>query len=119
MKSTRNTFAEGYRTMKLLSRVLTAAVLIALAVTAGVWLARPPLAAATGRPTKIIPEPAEAPLPIPGVPAVSLTTPTITNVPVEVEIVAEPASRCRQTGAKSKPPQSTCQPRRRGLFRRR
>ena len=107
--------------MKLLSRVLTAAVLIALAVTAGVWLGRPPLAAATGRPTKIIPEPAEAPLPIPGVPAASPTTPTFINVPVEVEIVAKAASEplAAKTGAKSKPPQSTCQPRRRGLFRRR
>ena len=57
--------------MKLLSRILTAAVLIALAVTAGVWLARPPLAAATARQTEIVSEPAEAPLPIPApIPAV-------------------------------------------------
>ena len=63
--------------MKLLSRILTAAVLIALAVTAGVWLARPPLAAATARQTKIVSEPAEAPLPIPApIPAVPVVRPT-------------------------------------------
>ena len=112
--------------MKLLSRILTAAVLIALAVTAGVWLARPPLAAATARPTKIIPEPAEAPLPIPApIPAVPVarpTTPTIIEVPVEVEIAAAApvADHRRPCAAEPKPkPQSNYQPARRGLFRRR
>jgi hypothetical protein len=113
--------------MKLLSRILTAAVLIALAVTAGVWLAHPPLAAATGHPTKIIPEPAGAPLPIPApIPAVPIarpTTPIIIEVPVEVEIagaapVAEPPPTMRAAETKPKP-QSNYPPARRGLFRRR
>ena len=104
--------------MKLLSRILTAAVLIALAVTAGVWLARPPLAAATGRPTKIIPEPAWAPLPIPAAPK-----PTIIEARVEAEIAATAAPKPPAVKLTEKPaetrPQPNCPPRRRGLFRRR
>jgi hypothetical protein len=113
--------------MKLLSRILTAAILIASAVTAGVWLARPPLAAATARQTKIVSEPAEAPLPIPApipaVPVVRPTTPTIIEVPVEVEIaVAAPVAESPPTMSAAEPkpkPQSNYPPARRGLFRRR
>ena len=112
--------------MKLLSRILTAAVLIALAVTAGVWLAHPPLAAATGHPTKIIREPAGAPLPIPApisaVPIARPTTPLIIEVPVEVEIAAPAAAVSKPPAIKSNEPtpqpQPACQPRR-ARFRRR
>ena len=98
--------------LELLNRALTAAALVALAITLGVWLTRAPLAAApAATPVKIAPEPTLAPPPAPVQPA---TTPTIIAVPVEVEIAAEPPA------VKPKPElQPINPPRRRGLFRRR
>jgi hypothetical protein len=103
---------------KLLSRVLTAAVLIASAVTAGVWLARPPLAGPVAAPAKIIPEPTWAPLPISAAPK-----PTIIEARLEAEIAATAAPKPPAVKPTEKPaetrPQPNCPPRRRGLFRRR
>lgn len=99
-------------TMTLLNRILTATALVALAVTLGAWLTRAPLTAApAAMPVKIAPEPISAPPP----PMPEVATTTI-EVPVEVEVAAAepPAGK----PAESKP-QPTCQPRRRGMFRRR
>ncbi len=100
----------------LLSRLITAAALVALAVTLGVWLNRPPLTTAPDAPppVKIITEPILAPPPAP-----STVTPAIIEVPVEVEIAAAtepPTVTSAQPRPKSK---SACPPHRRGLFRRR
>ena len=102
--------------LDLLNRVITAAALVALAVTLGVWLTRSPLTAApAASPTKIAPEPILAPPPFPVRPA---ATPTIIEVPVEVEIAATEPPTAKPAEPKPEP-QSTDQPRRRGLFRRR
>jgi hypothetical protein len=100
----------------LLSRLITAAALVALAVTLGVWLNRPPLTTAPDAPlpVKTIPEPILAPPPAP-----STVTATIIEVPVEVEIAAAtepPTVTTAQPKSKLKP---ACPPLRRGLFRRR
>jgi hypothetical protein len=108
--------------LDLLNRVLTAAALVALAVTLGVWLTRAPLTAAPATtPVKIAPEPILAPPP----PAPPTVTPTIIEVPVEVEIAAEadepPAAKPTKEKLAEPTPKSkaACQPGRRGLFRRR
>jgi uncharacterized protein (DUF58 family) len=111
---------------ELLNRVI-AALLITLAVTAGIWFARPPLAAA---PATVIPEPGGAPLPIPApipvAPAGRRTTLTTIEVPVEVEIATgPPAVQAAEKPSETKPsetkpkPQTNCRPSRRGWFRRR
>ncbi len=107
--------------LDLVRRVLTAATLVALAVTLGVWLTRSPLtAAAPPVPTKTTPQPRLAP---PSVPISPDATPAAIEVPVEVEIAAPaaaapepPAAKPAETKPESHP---ACQPRRRGLFRRR
>jgi hypothetical protein len=108
--------------LDLLNRVLTAAALVALAVTLGVWLTRAPLTAAPATtPVKIAPEPILAPPP----PTPPTVTPTIIEVPVEVEIAAEadepPAAKPTKEKLAEPTPKSkaACQPDRRGLFRRR
>ena len=96
--------------LDILSRTVTAAVLVALAITLGVWLTRAPLTASPpAAPVKIVHEPTLAPPPPPTV------TPTVIEVPIEVEIAATdpPAA---ETKAESRP---VSQSRRRGLFRRR
>jgi len=97
--------------LDLLNRTITAAALVALAITLGVWLTHAPLTAAPAA------EPVLAPPPVPVRPA---TTPTIIEVPVEVEIAAIADPSPAATPAEPKPePKSASQPRRRGLFRRR
>jgi hypothetical protein len=96
--------------LDILSHTVTAAVLVALAITLGVWLTRAPLTASPpAAPVKIVHEPTLAPPPPPKV------TPTVIEVPVEVEIAATepPAAEAK---AESRP---TYQPRHRDLFRRR
>jgi hypothetical protein len=105
----------------LLSRAITAATLIALAVTLGIWLSRAPLTAAPATtPVKTAPEPTLAPLPAtPAVTPPAPIMPAVIEVPVEVEIadVSEP------TAAKPAEPKSesypTSRPRHRGPFHRR
>ena len=93
--------------LDLLNRAVTAAALVALAVTLGVWLTRSSLTAAPPTPSKAAPKPTLAP-PQPR------TTTSTTEVQIEVEIappfpVAKPAE-----------PRPTSKPfRGRGLFRRR
>jgi len=100
---------------KLLNRVITAAALLALAAALGVWLGRPPVTAAPPAqtdaarvevPAAVAPEPTLAPLPL------AVPTKTATTGPVKVEIT--PAAAPAEADL-----QRTCQPRRRGLFRRR
>jgi hypothetical protein len=99
---------------KLLSRILTAAVLTAAAVAFGVWLNRPPLAAAPAITTEAVLAPTLAPPPIPAVPAITI------DVPVEVEIAAAPpAIKPAEKPADPKQLKTNCQPSRRGWFRRR
>jgi hypothetical protein len=125
--------------LDLLNRALTAAVLVALAVTLGVWLTRSPLTAAPlpvapapvlptvkPAPAEALATPTLAPLPLPA-PAT-----TTTEVQVEVEIaplpippatpvVADPPPAA-PPAAKPAEPQNThssYQGRGRGLFRRR
>jgi hypothetical protein len=116
----------------LLNRVITAAALVALAVTLGVWLTRSPLTAAPAaippaatpvppsvKAAEALPESTLAPLPPP--------TATTTEVQLEVEIAPAapiaadpPAVKATEKPANGKAePQSNYQPRRRGLFRRR
>jgi hypothetical protein len=118
--------------LDLLNRVITAAALVALAVTLGVWLTRSPLTAAPAaippaatpvppsvKAAEALPEPTLAPLPPP--------TTTTTEVQLEVEIAPAapiaadpPAVKATEKPANGKAePQSSYQPRRRGLFRRR
>jgi hypothetical protein len=101
--------------LDLLNRAITAAALIALAVTLGVWLTRAPLTAAPATtPVKTAPEPTLAPPP-----PQPTVTPTVIEVPVEVEIAAAaepPVAKPAEPEAQSKP---LFQPRHRGLFRRR
>ena len=125
----------------LLNRVITAAALVALAVTLGVWLTRSPLTAAPAattpptvaplpspvksiRPAEALCEPTLAPLPPPA--AVTPNTVT-TEVQVEVEIAPQPIPpapvvtdppAAKPADAKAEP-QSNYQPRRWGLFLRR
>ena len=104
--------------LDLLNRVITAAVLAALAITLGVWLTHTPLTAApAAAPVKIAPEPTLAPPPAPVRPA---TTPAVIEVPVEVEIAtaADPPPAAAPTAPKPEPKPAS-QPHRRGLFRRR
>jgi hypothetical protein len=103
----------------LLNRALTAAALVALAVTSGVWLTRSPLTAATPAPAEAEESPALAPLPLPAPAA------TTTEVQIELEIaspttpvVADPPPAAKPAETKREP-QNTYQPRRRSLFRRR
>lgn len=104
----------------LLSRLITAAALVALAVTLGVWLNRPPLTTAPDAPptVKIIPEPILAPPPAP-----SRVIPTTIEVPLEVEIAAQAAAVPEPPAVKLVEPRTEpCparQPRRRGIFGRR
>lgn len=103
--------------LDLLKRIITATVLVALAVTLGVWLARAPLTtAAPAAPLKIAPEP--TPAPPPPVPVRPVTT--VIEVPVEVEIAAaaEPPSVATTTEPKPEPKPASLL-RRRGLFRHR
>jgi hypothetical protein len=101
----------------LLNRTITAAILVALAITLGVWLTRAPLAAApAAKPVKIAPEPTLAPPPAP----VQLsTTPTIIAVPVEVEIAAPADPSAIAPADATSEPSPAYHPHRRGLFRRR
>ena len=97
--------------LDILSRTVTAAVLVALAITLGMWLTRAPLTASPpAAPVKIVHEPTLAPPPPP-----PKVTPTVIEVPVEVEIAATepPAAEAK---AESRP---AYQPRHRDLFRRR
>ena len=76
--------------LELLNRVLVAAALVAVAITTSVWLTREPLTAAPAAqpPARIAPEPIPAPPP----PARPIATPTILEVPIEVQIAdAAPA----------------------------
>ena len=128
--------------LDLLNHALTAAALVALAVTLGVWLTRAPLTATPPavpavapvpppakplRPAEAMPEPlAPRPLPAPA-------TPTTVTAEVEIEyeiaplpipptpVVAAPPAKTEPPAAKpAEPPQSNCQPYgRRGWFRRR
>jgi len=109
--------------INLLNRALTAAALVALAVTSGVWLTRSPLTAATPAakpaPAETEESPALAPPPLPAPAA------TTTDVQIEVEIaspttpvVADPPPAAKPAETKREP-QNTYQPRRRSLFRRR
>jgi len=103
----------------LVNRVLTAAALVALAVTLGVWFTRPPLTAAPATPpVKIAPEPILAPRPTP-----PIVAPTTIEVPVEVEIAASTATVPESPTAKPVEPKTVprpaCQPLRRGIFGRR
>jgi hypothetical protein len=120
----------------LLNRVITAAALVALAVTLGVWMTRSPLTAAPAatpptvaplpspvksiRPAEALREPTLAPLPPPAVVTPSTVT---TEVQVEVEIappLISPAPVVTDPpAAKPAKPQSNYQPRRWGLFLRR
>ena len=116
--------------LETLNRALTAAVLVALAVTLGVWLTRSPLTAAPlpvapapvlptvkPAPSEALATPTLAPLPLPA-PAT-----TTTEVQVEVEIaplLIPPAPVVTDPPAANlAEPQSNYQPRHRGLFRRR
>ena len=102
--------------LDLLNRTITAVVLVALAITLGVWLTRAPLAAApAATPVKIAPEPISAPPPVPVEPA---TTPTVIEVPVEVEVAAAAEPLAAKPAEGTSKPRPTYQPRRRGLFRR-
>jgi len=103
----------------LVNRVLTAAALVALAVTLGVWLTRSPLtAAAPATPAKIAPQPILAPPPTP-----PTVTPTTIEVPLDVAITAPVAAVPEPPAAKlvepNTEPRPACQPRRRGIFGRR
>ena len=113
--------------LDLLNRVITAAGLVTLAVTLGVWLSRPPLTAAPpSAPAKAAREPTPAPPPIPSGPPRTATT----EVQIEVEI-APPASAAADSSVTGPAPRAVkpawpkCEPqprrqsRRRGLFRRR
>lgn len=101
--------------LDLLNRVITAAALIALAVTLGVWLTRAPLTAAPATtPVKAAPEPNLAPPPPP-----PTVTPTVIEVPVEVEIAAAAEPPAAKPAEPNPEPRPVSQPHRRGLFRRR
>ena len=92
--------------LDLVNRAITTVALVALAVTLGVLLARAPLTAAPAAPSvKIAPEPTLAP------PSLPTMTPSVIEVPIEVEIAA-----AAEPKPESKP---IYQPHRRGLFRRR
>ena len=111
--------------LDLLNRALTAAVLVALAVTLGVWLTRSPLTAA---PLPVAPAPV---LPtVKPAPAEALATPTLAPLPLpapattttEVQVEVEIAPLPIPPAAKPAEPQKThssYQGRGRGLFRRR
>jgi hypothetical protein len=103
--------------LDLLNRTVTAVTLVALAIALGVWLTRTPLTAApVATPVRIAPEPTLAPPPIS---LESAMTPTVIEVPVEVEIAA-PAEPPAAKPVEPKPePQPVNPPRHRGLFRRR
>jgi hypothetical protein len=129
--------------LELLNRVLTAAALVALAITLGVWLTRAPLTAtpaATPAPVKTspakpsVPEPASAPVPtlapLPLGPAapVALSQTVTTEVEISYEIaplpatsvVADPPPVAKPAETPPARPQSNCQQNtRRGWFRRR
>jgi hypothetical protein len=103
----------------LLSRLINAAALVALAVAVGVWLSRSPLTEAPDAPpVKMTPEPILAPTPTP-----AGVVPATIEVPVEVEIVASAAAAPEPPAAKPlepKPePRPICAPCRRGVFGRR
>jgi len=118
--------------LELLNRALTAAALVALAITLGVWLTRSPLTASPApdaapavpakthpaRPTT--PEPTVAPLPLS--PVVTPRTVT-TEVEISYEIAPLPPTSVVADPPAAKPaetPQSNRQPSgRRGWFRRR
>ena len=106
--------------LDLLNPTVTAVVLVALAIALGVWLTRAPLAATpAAAPVKITPEPILAAPPIAVEPAM---TPVVIEVPVEVEIatpVAVPEPPAIEPTERKPQPHPACQPRRRGLFRRR
>jgi hypothetical protein len=89
--------------LDLLNRVITAAALVALAITLGVWLTRSPLTAAPAAtpavapflppakpvpPAKAMPEPTLAPLPLP---APAIPTTVTTEVEIEFEIAPLPS----------------------------
>jgi hypothetical protein len=103
----------------LLTRLITAAGLVALAVTLGVWLSHPSVTAAPDvPPIKITPEPILAPTPAP-----ARVVPATIEVPVQVEISApaaappeSPAAKPSETTAEPRP---VCPPCRRGIFGRR
>jgi len=104
-------------TLTLVNRTITAAVLMALAVTLGVWLSRAPLTAVpAAAPVKTAPEPTLAPPP----PVWPVTTPTVLEVPVEVIVAPIPVFADPPKADESKPElRPIFPPRRRGLFRRR
>jgi len=128
--------------LKLLDRVLIAAVLVALAITLSVWLNRKPLTAAPtpappampAIPTKPtpakppIPQPTLAPLPLgPAVATTALANTVTTEVEICYEIASSPIPAAPSAPAVAAPPPTpAAQPRgdcqyyhRRGWFRRR
>lgn len=101
------------------SRVITAAALVASAVTLGVWLNRPRLTAAPDAPpAKIAPEPILAPPP-----TLPRAMPTTIDELLELEIAASAAAAPESPAAKPLEPKtdscSACQPRRKGILGRR
>lgn len=100
-----------------ISRLITAAALVALAVTVGVWLTRAPLTAALTilPPVNITPEPILA-----SPPTSPTVAPTTIEVPVEMEIAAPIAVAPEPPAAKpvepKNQPRPTVQPRRRGIL---
>jgi hypothetical protein len=128
--------------LDLLNRTIIAVVLVALAVTLGVWMTRSPLTATPAAapipppvkpaPTEVLHEPTLAPLPPSAILTPSATT---TEVQIEVEIAplpgppaapiaadpsaTEPTPAATPTEPKPEPQSGRQQPRRWGLFRRR
>jgi hypothetical protein len=118
--------------LDLLNRVITAAGLVTLAVTLGVWLSRSPLTAAPPSVPNAAPEPTPAPLPIwsvlPEITAIAAQIAVETAPLPAASVVADPPPivPARPRAAKSNPAatrsdrQPVSQPcRGRGLFRRR
>jgi len=132
--------------LELLNRALTAAALVALAITLGVWLTRAPLTAApacpgtTPAPVKTppakpsvlqpasAPVPTLAPLPLGHAAPVALSQMVTTEVEISCEIaplpatsvVADPPPVAKPAETPPARPQSNCQQNtRRGWFRRR
>lgn len=104
------------------SRVVTAAALVALAVTIGVWLTQAPLTTAPAappvKPAEPLPEPKLAPTPS----APRTAIPATIDVLGEAETVAPaavPEPRAVEPAERKSQPRPACQPRRRGLFGRR
>jgi hypothetical protein len=121
--------------LELLDRALTAAALVALAITLGVWLTRKPLTAAPTpepaaapvapvKPTPAkppVPQPTLAPLPLgPAVTTTALSQTITTEAEVSYEIAPPPIPPASPAPVVVVPPRGDCQYYyRRGWFRRR